>query len=495
MKRRIDKIFVCIFIFVLVLPMLFMNFNPNKISVTENRYLERFPNIIAQDGKISKTLFQDINVWANDNIGFRDTFVNLNTRINYSFFKSIASGDVKMGKSGWLYLLDSKSIENYQNKSVISEEKLESIHSGIKNIDSYYNSQNIDFFMEIFPRKEEMYPEFMNNNILKLNNIDNLKILEDNIEQKKDIDINVFYSEFMKLKANEDKLLYSKAYDSSHWNNYGAYIAYRDIMNKAQKYTPDLKILYESDFDIDIIERETLIANKIYSVEEEYIYKLKDGKTAFSDKSFFTKIGFNSIDPWQSYNYFENIDKSLPKAIIVGDSYVWMFMLENFAESFSQLVFIHQLDIDNVEKIINKVSPDIVIYAGLFNTMELLINKDISEYDLLNEHGAEIVSHNSPTEVIRGKNYNIDIVVKNITSEVWSEDREVRLCIWQDGSDMGYRIKIPEGTLIKPGEEYTFKIQNFGAPPSESTYIEFQMVEEGITYFGEKERVDIIVKE
>lgn len=70
----------------------------------------------------------------------------------------------------------------------------------------------------------------------------------------------------------------------------------------------------------------------------------------------------------------------------------------------------------------------------------------------------------------------------------------VRLCIYQDGKDWGYRVTLPDGVEVKPGEQYTFTLQDFQAPSNDSTYLEYQMVQETFQYFGQKQRVDITVK-
>lgn len=112
----------------------------------------------------------------------------------------------------------------------------------------------------------------------------------------------------------------------------------------------------------------------------------------------------------------------------------------------------------------------------------------------LKDPQAEIVSTTTPTEIERGQKYDVDITVKNTGTEAWSEDYAIRLCIFQNGQDFGYRIMLPDGVEVQPGEEYTFVLVSFEAPPSDSTYLEYQMVEEGIKWFGEKQRVDITVK-
>ena len=50
------------------------------------------------------------------------------------------------------------------------------------------------------------------------------------------------------------------------------------------------------------------------------------------------------------------------------------------------------------------------------------------------------------------------------------------------------------GVEVNPSEEYTFTLLNLQTPPGNEFYLEYQMVEEDVLYFGEKVRVDITVK-
>ena len=212
-------------------------------------------------------------------------------------------------------------------------------------------------------------------------------------------------------------------------------------------------------------------------------------RTASEDAGFFDRINYTSKDIWKSYRYFSNTDTTLPKAILVGDSYVWQFLLQNMAESFSELVFIHYLDIDQVNSLATIIKPDVIILAGQGYPAIWAL----SQFPIRNL-SAEIVSHNTPTMINRGESYDVNILVKNTGDQAWSEENQIRLCIFQDGKDYGYRVNLPEGVTIAPGQEYTFVLYNFRAPAGNATYLEYQMLQEGIQYFGEKERVDIVVK-
>ena len=64
-------------------------------------------------------------------------------------------------------------------------------------------------------------------------------------------------------------------------------------------------------------------------------------------RHFLILFNFISQDQFQSYNYYKNPDDSLPKAVIVGNSFTWMFLLPDLSESFSELAFINVTDIEN----------------------------------------------------------------------------------------------------------------------------------------------------
>lgn len=113
---------------------------------------------------------------------------------------------------------------------------------------------------------------------------------------------------------------------------------------------------------------------------------------------------------------------------------------------------------------------------------------------ILKNPNAEIVSVTTPSVVKEGELYEIEITVRNIGQEAWKEEDQVRLCIFQDGVDYGFRIKLPENIEVLPGDEYTFIQKDFYILDKNSTFLEYQMVQEGITYFGEKYGVTITIE-
>jgi hypothetical protein len=135
-----------------------------------------------------------------------------------------------------------------------------------------------------------------------------------------------------------------------------------------------------------------------------------------------------SQDPWRSYRYYKN-SEDLPKAVIIGDSYIWMFMLENLAESFSELVFIHLTDINNLNNLISILNPDLVVFAGLSSGCITTINSYILPVLEIPSKKQEIDVNRPPfwidyanEKLVNNHKIFIDPSVNEISFEGWAID-------------------------------------------------------------------------
>lgn len=104
---------------------------------------------------------------------------------------------------------------------------------------------------------------------------------------------------------------------------------------------------------------------RVYS-EEDFEYRPKVQNTEQYQK-WFTDNNYSSSDMWQSYCYYMNSDESSPRILTIGDSFTWIPLLPWIVESFLKSVFIHQLDVENMQAMIDIVKPDIVSFMELHN--------------------------------------------------------------------------------------------------------------------------------
>ena len=87
MKKHIVGLIIAIcFGTVIAASLIFFNWKEGKLSISENRELAHFPQIINENGKVSDTLFIELKKWFEDNLGFREAYFTLSSTINYNLF-------------------------------------------------------------------------------------------------------------------------------------------------------------------------------------------------------------------------------------------------------------------------------------------------------------------------------------------------------------------------------------------------------------------------
>ena len=289
----------------------------------------------------------------------------------------------------------------------------------------------------------------------------------------------------------------------THWNEAGAYIGYSAVINGLKQYgmihSDPISIntypsMHLGEFsymmgDINLLPLEPFEATQIISPSA---VRVESGDYYNQMQKLINQDNVDNVI--SGYYLYQNEEAEKKRVLIYGDSFFGGWNLTQLlAENFSNLDFVWSDAIRG--NVVDQSKPDIVIMERTERYIYTLANNpDPTLYSPLQNPTAEIISQTTPSQVDRNKKYEIKITVKNTGMDSWSEDRGVRLAIFRDGQDL-YRVLLPAGVEVKPGEEYTFIFKHFQASPAKnSTYLEYQMVEEGVTYFGQKVRVDITVK-
>ena len=104
---------------------------------------------------------------------------------------------------------------------------------------------------------------------------------------------------------------------------------------------------------------------------------------------------------------------------------------------------------------------------------------------------AQIISHTAPDSVCGTESACFEVTVRNTGRTAWDAQSQIRMSLWQNGMDSGVRLMIPDGVTVTPGEEITFAVDGFQMAHQNSVLLGFQMVQEGVAYFGEQETVEI----
>ena len=256
---------------------------------------------------------------------------------------------VLFGKEGWLFLHNDSNdvLLQHTGKRKLSSSELSEWKSLLKERVHYTNSFVAKYVFLVCPDNHSIYPEFLPDNIALVER----RPVHEIMDAAADIEgLALLYPLDALVEAKTRNLVC--AMSDSHFNFFGAFIVYRELIKKIRDIDSSIFML---DFD-DV----TFGASPAVGDLGVKFSPPIEGMTVYSnirDKK--AKITFeNNINNRGRVTIFENDDKSLPTAVIFRDSY-GSYFTQYLAESFSKLVVIASPLME--KEIIETMKPDFII--------------------------------------------------------------------------------------------------------------------------------------
>lgn len=221
---RADVIMLAVFFALLFVPM--SHISDAEKSEKENRMFTPRPQITL-DEWISGDYGVQFDAWYNDHFFGRDLLIGLYDIIKRNIAPMSGNDTVLVGKNGWLFYKLDDEMKNYANITEIPEQFLKNSLKYLTDIDKWCKQNNKEFYFLIIPDKSKIYGE--NYRLINKQRSDDYSIgrqMYDYIRKNSDIKVIYPYEEFIQ---NKDKgYLYYK--QDTHWNDFGAYIGYKELM-------------------------------------------------------------------------------------------------------------------------------------------------------------------------------------------------------------------------------------------------------------------------
>ena len=209
---------------------------------TENRQLAEMPSLSFDSLKgLSDSLqaFPSLfNSFYNDHVPFRSQLIELNSILSVELFGDSASDSVVLGKDNWLFYTDEESIEDYKGTNLYTQEELDVIRDNCLASKEYLEKRGIEFVVLIPSNKEDIYSDKLPDYITKRGELTRAQQVVDCL---RDAGIRVVY-------PREELLEYKDEYDlywhyDTHWNNLGAYIGARALLEELGVDVPEVEEL------------------------------------------------------------------------------------------------------------------------------------------------------------------------------------------------------------------------------------------------------------
>jgi len=355
-KKTESLIFTITFLSALAIPLLTTNLKPNVISTAENRVLTQMPALYKEDGSLNTGFLTDFENWFNDNLGFRSAFVIGNARIQYYIFNQLAdNSNMYLGPNGELNYATNAMLVDFQHLNLYSQEELDNIADSFQVVGDYLENRGIQLYYYQCWDKHSIYPEYFPDTVIQYGEMSKTDYVIEALKTK--TDINVISSKENLISAKDKYETYSLWGDSTHWTQRGSYLGYLDLMNAINKANDGIyKVLDESDYNISLQDAGSTLFGGIHKINMSEQFEIINPKAYAT----FEKLTLCSDNPVSAY-FTNDAAGNNTRVLIFGDSYFYMFLEDDLAESFYETILVGSGYQKRFLEIVDEYKPNIVI--------------------------------------------------------------------------------------------------------------------------------------
>jgi len=357
------------FLVLLALPGAFLFADAGGFLPNENRMAASFPELIDEQGEFDKSALEG---FLNDNVGFRNFALLADTSVKYAVFHYFPDLHTIQGQDGQLYYsMSDKSEPRWISPFLeFSEEEAMECATNIACMAEYYSTKGSEFYFMLIPNKEEVYPEYYPDTVLIKPGISRMSQVADLLERDFGVAVVNVTEPLIAGKTDSDVPVWHESGDFSHWTKRGALIGYTSMMERLQGDVGELRILTENDFVVTTSLHQFRTGDGYYAFPDlwntwmtyERLY-VPEGRMLdryVEDIELSDAVIACGYVDW--YIHYVNPERD-GTLLIIGDSFTHSFLMEWYAESFGDVIFMNSYnDAKTLRKASDIIAPDLVIY-------------------------------------------------------------------------------------------------------------------------------------
>lgn len=328
----------------------------NEQALSENRVLAEAPEFSFDTIEEYPSKFE---AYYNDNFPMRGYCVTAYNSMCYYLFKQGYNENLVIGDDNWIFYRPGYYENTYKRNDLLTDEELESIANYLLYYRDYCKKQGIEFYFVCPPDKSEVYPEKYPENIKQSGDISLLDQLEQYLMNNTDIKVINVKNALIDGK-DTNQLYYS---NGTHWNYYGSYIAYKEIMERIAVDFPEIEILSESD--LTVVDDEKYCSGFYDRIVWDDFETWQKQKLVVKDISYVSSVSDEHKmygSDYRSMVITKKQNVAPYKMLIYRDSFTEA-LLPYISSSIEDVTYLWKIAID--APAIDAQKPDIFIYEAL----------------------------------------------------------------------------------------------------------------------------------
>lgn len=369
-RKALELLIVLTFLMIIAVPLLFSDKTGGQVSESENRFLASAPTLFVgrklnwQGGELRT----QVENWINDNAYGRTRFKNMLSDFETATLQMPRYDDL-LYADDWVFLWRYDLPDRMLHTNLPSQSTLDSLLTKAQQIGQEMERRGAAFSMTLHPHKADLCYGHLPATLHVAQETSLMDLYMQTFTGREDLIVSSSYDTMKQLRdaapdPNVNSAYYA-AYDASHWNRNGAFYGYLSQMEAIAASYPGVTYFDRDDYRIEPVSVTRTWYGRTYT-EADTAFTLLPQRQAARNDSFFTDIGVTGLsDPWGVNRYYCVPDSDKPKALIIGDSYTWMYFIDDMAESFSQMLYINVEDAASLWTLMDIYQPEVVSYAGI----------------------------------------------------------------------------------------------------------------------------------
>lgn len=340
-----------------------------QMQVLENRPISML-RPVGLSPRALKEFTGSLEPYARDRLPLREQLLTAYTATRRIAGAAMTEDAVVLGSDGWLFFGNqhSRGIDQHRGLYPLEADAVSSSVAYFSSIQQELASRGIPFIVAIAPDKHSIYPEHLPIHLSKAGTSPTDQLMARDEAGTLFLDLRRTLRD---AKRRTDLILYCK--NDSHWNQFGAYLAYREIMRHVPGYAPleiaDSKFVRTAIGYGDIVpmvgvgwngkSETTGLASHLPS-DRLTLRRLSDGLVQSPPPSPMTRVtdhlGFVVTNP-----------RSSGTLLVLGDSFTDVLSMY-FNHTFGTTVYQHYRHFDgrSVAELADEFKPDaaVLVIAG-----------------------------------------------------------------------------------------------------------------------------------
>ncbi len=296
--------------------------------------------------------------WVNDHFGFRNKLIRLVSRVRVGLGLS-PSAAVIVGKGGFLFYTGDASLETFRRTAELSDAALAQWRDTLEIRRAFLPSRGIRYLVVFNPDKETIYPELMPEALTRLPGPSPLDELLALLQQNPELTV-VDTAGAVRAAKDAGQRVFERT--DTHWNGFGRAAAANAVLRVAHQWFPALCELPLSELTFTHTSKEggdlsNMLALPAELPETDHVDVFPVAPRAHEVGVMPRPVG---LDEFQQPQAYRGEDASMPRAVVLGDSFMGRRGLSPLlAERFQRTLYMfgHELS----EEMLNEQRPDIVI--------------------------------------------------------------------------------------------------------------------------------------